>query len=123
MNLFPSANFSLSFYHHRDFYWILVSFLLTPQQSVLSLTFKVIFLISVSSNTAWSFLLISRDRSKVIVPSVWWELYTDPIMLCFLAICALKDKKNKMILYSVDHLICQQGGLVGQMVPQKMTAD
>jgi hypothetical protein len=77
----------------------------------------------VSSNTAWSFLLISRDRSKVIVPSVWWELYTDPIMLCFLAICAWEDKTNKILLYSVDYLICQQGGLVGQMVPQKMNAN
>ena len=46
------------------------------------------------------------------------------IPLCCVSLLSVPEKiKNKMILYGVDHLICQQAGLVGQIVPQKMNAN
>ncbi len=51
-----------------------------PQTSKTKPTLSVMFLSSVSSRTACSFWLISRDSSRVIVESVGREVYNDDMM-------------------------------------------
>lgn len=70
--------FTNTFFYHWPWEWYFHYHLF------LLLTLRVIFLRRVSSRTACSLWLISRERSRVIALSVWWELYRDPMMLCFL---------------------------------------
>lgn len=53
------------------------------------LTFNVIFFSNVSSNTAWSFLFISKESSNVSPLSAGWDVYRDAMIPPRLLKCTL----------------------------------